>query len=151
MAGGLNIVRVNYKGTGLALNGLLAGESQMMLIPPQTIGANVKSDKLKVLAITSAHRSPAFPTLPTMMEAGIPGYEANILQGVLAPAKTPPGVVNRLNQEMLRIIGRPDVREKFAKIDQDVYGSTPQQFAAIVKSEMAKWGKVIKDAGITAE
>jgi tripartite-type tricarboxylate transporter receptor subunit TctC len=148
---GVNIVRVDYKGTGTAFSALLSGETQIMLIPVAGIGSNMKSEKLKVLAVTSTQRSTTFPNLPTMSEAGVPGFASIVLQGMFVPTKTPMPVINRLNQEIVRILNRPDVKEKFTRTGQDAFGSTPQEFAVLIQSEIAKWGKVIKEAGIKAE
>jgi tripartite-type tricarboxylate transporter receptor subunit TctC len=105
---------------------------------------------LKALAVTSARPSALTPDLPTVA-ATVPGYEAVAIFGIFAPAKTPPALVNRLNQEIVRVLNKADVKEKFFNAGAETVGSSPEQFAAAGKSEMAKWGKVIKEAGIRAE
>ena len=148
---GVKIVRVPYKGTGSALNGLIGGEVQMMFAGTSAIAPHVKSGRLKALAITSAQRSTLLPDLPTVAASGLPGYESSLILGMLAPAKTPPAIINRLNQEIAKILGRPDIKEKLFNTGTEIVASSPAEFSAKIKSEMAVWGKVIKDAGIREE
>ena len=147
---GVNIVRIVYRGSGPALIDLMAGQVSLMFATPGSAAPHVRSGKVKALAVTSAQPSALFPGLPTVA-SGLPGYESVSTNGVLAPAGTPAAIINRLNQEIVRVLQRPDVKEKFFNAGSEVIGSSPQQFAATIKSEMAKWGKVIKDANIGAE
>jgi tripartite-type tricarboxylate transporter receptor subunit TctC len=107
--------------------------------------------RLRALAVTSAKRSPALADVQTMGEAGFAGQESETLQGVLVPAGTPKAVVQRLQGEIARILAQPDTKEKISGLGFDIVASTPEQFAAQIKSEVAKWSKVVKDAGIKVE
>ena len=147
---GVDIVRVLYRGSGPALIGLMGGETSLMFATPGSAAPLVKSGKLKALAVTSAQPSTLFPGLPTVA-SGLPGYESVSTNGVLAPARTPAAIVNRLNQEIVRVLLKPDVKEKFFIAGSEVIASTPHEFAATIKSEMAKWGKVIRDVNIRSE
>ncbi len=144
----VNIVRVNYKGTGQALGGLVTGEVHLVFATGGSLAPYLHSGRLRVLAVTTAQSSALTPDLPTVAASGLPGYESLSLLGIFAPAKTPTTIVNRLNQEIVRVLNRADVKERLSNIGVEVIGSSPEQFAATVKSEMLRWGKVIKDAGI---
>ena len=148
---GVNIVRIPYKGTALALNGLLGGQTHLMFSTLAPALPHVKSGRLLALGITSAEPSALAPGVPTMAAAGLPGFEATSTQGMFAPARTPASIVNRLNQEIVRFLARPEVKEKFFNVGTDVVASTPEQFAAAIKSEMTRLGKAITDAGMRAE
>jgi len=151
MTGGLQIVRIAYKGSGPALTSLLAGELHFMF--PSTGSANplLKSGKIRPLAVTTLKPTPLAPGLPTVADAGLPGYESASLLAVFAPAGTPDAIVRRLNQEMVKALQSTEARERLFSSGVEAMGSTPEQFAAVLKSEMTKWGKVIKDAGIKSE
>jgi tripartite-type tricarboxylate transporter receptor subunit TctC len=110
-----------------------------------------KDGKLRALAVTSAKRHPAAPDIPTMAESGLPGFEATSWFAVYAPAGTPPEVVAKLNAEIDRILALPDVKEKLGGIGLDVVGGPPDQLAAFTRAELAKWSKVVKDAGAKAD
>jgi len=148
----VKIVLINYRVTALALNELIGGQVQLMFV---TTGAgstsHIKSGRLKALAVTSAQPSALAPGLPTIAASGVPGYEAISFHALFAPAATPPAIIAKLNAEINRVIKRPDVREKFFAAGVDANGGSPEQFSVTVKSEVAKWGKVIKDAGIRAD
>jgi tripartite-type tricarboxylate transporter receptor subunit TctC len=133
------------------LNDVIGGQLQLMFPNAPSAAPHVKSGKLRGLAITSAERSPLFAELPTVAATGLPGYEAVSIYGVFAPAKTPVAIITRLNAEIGRVLGRAEVRERFAGIGVETVGGTPAEFAAIVQAETVKWGKVIRDAGIRAE
>jgi tripartite-type tricarboxylate transporter receptor subunit TctC len=148
---GVNIVRIAYKGQGPATNDLLTGQVQMTFGSSASVTPHVKSGKLRALAVSSAQRSPAFPELVTIAEAGVPDYESVQRSGIFAPAKTPAAVINRLQQETARVLARADVRERLANSGAEPIGSSPQDFAAKIKSEMARLGKVIKDANIRVD
>ena len=145
---GVDIVGIPYKGGGPSLNALIAGEVQMMFSPSGSSVPHIKSGKLRALAVTGAGRSPIFPELPTVAAVGLPGYESEAFVGMLAPAGTPAAIIKRLNQEIVQSLNRADVKQRFLSLGVETVGSSPQQFAARIKSEMAKWGKVIRDAGI---
>ncbi len=147
----VDIVHIPYKGTSPALNDVIGGQLQVMFPNAPSAGPHVKSGKLRGLAITSAQQSPLYPELPTVAATGLPGYEAVSIYGVFAPVKTSAAIVLRLNQEISRVLARAEVKERFAGIGVETVGGTPAEFAAVVQSETAKWGKVIRDAGIRAE
>jgi tripartite-type tricarboxylate transporter receptor subunit TctC len=109
-----------------------------------------KSGKLRALAVTGAKRSPVAPELPTMMEAGVKGYESATWYGVLAPAKTPRAIVSRVNGDIVAILNQPEVRDRMLREGAEPVGNSPEEFAAYMKSEIAKWGKVIRAAKIQA-
>ena len=143
----INIVRIPYKGTGQALNALIGKEVQLMFPNAGSAMPYVKAGRLRALAVTSAQASALVPGLPTVA-ATLPGYESVAIQGIFAPAKTPVTLINRLNREIVQVLNRAEVKEILFKAATETLGSSPQQLAATIKVEMAKWGKVIKDAGI---
>ena len=130
---------------------MINGQMQIMFITTAAGTPHVKAGRLRALAVTSAQPSAPVPGLPTISATGLPGYESALNSGALAPAKTPDAVIRRLHQEMVRALTSPDLKEKFANIGVEVVASTPEQFAAKMKSEIVSMGKVIKDAGIRAE
>ncbi len=144
---GVNIVRVNYKSTGQALGGLIIGEVQLVFATGGSVAPYLQSGRLRGLAVTTAQPSALALDLPTMA-SDLPGYESIAPFGIFAPAKTPTTIINQLNQEIVRVLKRADVKERLFNIGVEAVGSSPEQLAATVKSEMLKWGKVIKDAGI---
>ena len=148
---GVDLVHIPYKGGGPAVISLIAGESAVGFATMPSVLPQVKAGKLRALAVTTAKRSPAVPDLPTIAEAGVPGYEANTWYGVLAPAKTPAPIVGRLHGEFLNIMQSADIRERIAVHGYEPETNTPQEFAAYIKSEIIKWGKVVKAAGIHAD
>ena len=149
--GGVDIVRVPYKGTGPAIIAMLSGEIQLLIVDTGLLLPHAKSGKLRALAVTSMESSALAPGLPTVAAAGLPGYEAVGMTGMFAPAKTPAAVISRLNQEMVRFLRLPDVKEKFFNIGAEISASTPEQFGLAVKSDTGRMGKVIKDAGIKVD
>jgi len=148
---GIELVHVPFKGTGPALASILGGQTQMMFSNMLPAMPYVRSGRLIGLAVTSAKRSPAAPDLPTVAETGIAGYETTSWHGVAVPARTPDAVVKRLYSELRRITQLADVKDRFAQDGTQVVGGTPDEYAATVKSESAKWARIIKAAGIKAE
>ena len=148
---GIDMVHVPYKGSTLAHPDLLSGRTSLMFDTVAAINTQVKSDKVRALAVTTATRSSVAPTVPTMMEAGMAGYETSTWGGVLAPAGTPKAVVNKLNAEMNKALSSPDVKQRLQEAGIEPGGGTPQHFSDFIQSEMVKWAKVAKDAGIQAE
>ncbi|MBI3068034.1 MAG: tripartite tricarboxylate transporter substrate binding protein [Betaproteobacteria bacterium] len=148
---GIDITHVPYKGNGPALTDLLGGQVQMMMSVMAAAQPFVKAGKLRALAVTGAARSPVAPGIPTLAEAGVTGYEFITWYGVQVPAKTPPPIINRLNSEITRILQLPDVRERFAAGGLDPVASTPEEFGALIRSEIVKWAKVVKATGATAQ
>ena len=147
----INIVHVPYKGNAAALAGTIANEVQLMSSSAAAAAPFMKSGKLKVLAVTSAQPSALFPGLPTVASAGLPGYDLSSRTGLFATGKPAKGIVNRLNQEVVRALNSPEIKEKFTNAGIETVGNTPEEFTAIIKSEIARIGKVIKDAGIKAD
>ncbi len=148
---GVDIVHIPYKGSGPALISLIGGHEQLMFTVAVGGLAHVKAGRLKALAVTSAKPSALLPGLPTVAQAGLPGYEAVSLQGLFAPAGTPRAVVDRLQVEIARVVARADVKEKFFGAGTEVVGSTPADLSSAVKADMTAMAKVIKTAGIRAE
>ncbi|MFZ9196710.1 MAG: Bug family tripartite tricarboxylate transporter substrate binding protein [Burkholderiales bacterium] len=145
----IDMTHVPYKGTGPTLTGILSGEVQVMFGGAINTVPLVKGGKLRALAVAGDRRAKALPDVPTVAEAGFPGYEANTWNGMLAPAGTPRAIVMRLNQEMMKILGTREVIEYMTADGAEPAGNTPDHFAAYIRSEHAKWAKVIKDAKIS--
>jgi tripartite-type tricarboxylate transporter receptor subunit TctC len=145
---GVNIVRVPFKGVGPALNALIAGQVQLMFPSAGSITQHVKSGRLRALAVTSAKPSALTPGLPTVAESGVPGYESVAVFGVFAPAQTPAEIIARVQREIARATGNPDVRKRFLDAGVEPVGSTPDEYASTIRREAAKWGKLIRDLGI---
>ena len=144
----VNIVRVSYRGSSSALTAVMSGEVHMTFGAAAPVRVHIQGGRVRPLAVTTASRSPSYPELPTMAEAGVPGFEAVSVHGVFLPAKTPEPFVTRLNEEIARVLQRPDSKERLASVGLDPVGSTPAQLAAAIKDEVARFGKVIRDAGI---
>jgi tripartite-type tricarboxylate transporter receptor subunit TctC len=148
---GVDIVQINYRGAAPAMAELIGGQLQVMFPTPNSASSLIKAGKLKALAIGSAEPSALFPGLPTVASSGLPGYESASLYGMLAPVGTPASIVQRLNQEMVRALRMPELKEKLLAAGIEPVGSSPEQFAATIKDEIVRWGKVIKSAGIRTE
>lgn len=148
---GVNIVHIPYKSAGPALVDLIAGQCQLMFATSLSVQPHIKSEKLRALAVTTAKRSRLMPELPTISEAGLPGFEAMTWHGVLTTGGTPPAIVNKLNAEINRALQLPDVRERLGALGAEIIGGTPKEFADHIQREIPKWAKVIKDAGVRLE
>jgi tripartite-type tricarboxylate transporter receptor subunit TctC len=148
---GVNIVRINYKGAGPALTALLAGEIQLMFPTAGAVAPHIRTGRVRVLAVTSAEPTALAPGVPTVAASGLPGYESISIYGIFAPAGTPRVVIDKLNQEIVRLLNRADIKEKFFNAGMETMGGSPEQLAATVKSEIARVGRVIKQAGIRSE
>ena len=144
-------VHVPYKGQGPALADLLTGQVQMLYSSIPSVLPQVRSGQLNALAVGSAKRLPSLPDIPTLAETGVPGYEAYSWVGIVAPAKTPKAIVTRLNQEIVDILKQKDVAEKLNQQGALPVGDTPEQFAAYIKTEIDKWGAVVRAANIKAD
>jgi tripartite-type tricarboxylate transporter receptor subunit TctC len=144
-------VHVPYKGGGPASIELIAGQTQIMFANMPTVIQYVRDNRLRALAVTGARRAPAVPELPTVAEAGVPGYEVTAWYGVSAPAKTPRAIVDRLNSEIVRALAAPDLRQRLSTQGADPSHSTPEQYTAFVQNEIVKWAKVITAAGIKGD
>jgi tripartite-type tricarboxylate transporter receptor subunit TctC len=147
----VNIVHVPYKGGGPAAVALLSGEISMILGEPASIVGFVKTGKVRALAVTGEKRAPGMPELPTMAEAGVPGYSATSWNGMLAPAGTPASIVKRLNDEFNRIIAEPDIKQRMLDNGYEPVGGSPQQFGAHIHAEIAKWAPVVKATGVRVD
>jgi len=148
---GVKIVRINYKGVGPAVSALLSGEVQLMYANLAATSHYVHAGRLRALAITSAEPSPLYPNLPTMAAAGVPGFEMAVMTGIYAPLGTPAAIVNRLNQEIVRAIHMPDIKEKFTNIGIETVGSSPQELTAAMKTEIARTARLIKEGGLRSD
>jgi tripartite-type tricarboxylate transporter receptor subunit TctC len=146
---GVNVVRVAYKSAAVATTDLIGGQVQMMFNAVQTAAPHIKSGKLRALAVTSAQPSALFPDLPSMA-ATVPGYESAAIYGAFAPAKTPAAIVGQLQRTIVEYLRTPQAKERLFNGGVEAVGNTPEQFTAMMKADMAKWGKVIRDAGIQA-
>ena len=147
----IDLVHVPYKGAGPALTALIGGETQLMFPSAGSVTAHLRSGKLKGLAVTSNEPSALAPGLPTVAASGLPGYESSLVLGVFAPSSTPVRLTNRLNQEIVKVLRAPDVKEKLFNTGVEVVGSSPSQFATRVQTEMKRLGKLIRDAGIRTD
>ena len=145
---GIQMVHVPYKGSAGVLADLIGGQIVVTMdnMPPYV--PQVKAGKIRALAVSPARRSPALPDVPTVAEAGVPGYDSGAWFGLVAPANTPKDLVAKLSRETARILKLPDVSARLADLGAESVGSTPEQFAAHIKAEIAKWAKVIRDANV---
>jgi tripartite-type tricarboxylate transporter receptor subunit TctC len=148
---GTNFVIVQYKGGGPALTDLIAGHVQLNLGSLVQFLPHIRSGKLKALGVGGAKRNPALPDVPTIAEAGVPGYEASNWWGILAPAGTPAPILDRLHRELSAVLDSPETRKRFELEGAEVVRMSPPEFANFVTQETAKWTRVVKDAGIKAE
>ena len=144
----INIVRVSYRGSASAMTAVMSGEVQMMFASAAPVRPHIQAKRIKALAVTTATRSPTYPDLPTVAEAGVPGFEAVSAHGVFVPAKTPESIIARLHQEIVRVLQRPESKERLASIGAEPVGSTPGQFATAIKDEVTRMDRVIREAGI---
>jgi tripartite-type tricarboxylate transporter receptor subunit TctC len=148
---GVDIVHVPYKGSGPAIAELVGGQVDMMFANLAAAQGDIQSGKLRALAVTGPKRSVAAPQLPTASEAGLPGYEVTSWFGVLAPKGTQTMVIASLNKSFVQVLNMPEAKERLVSLGAEPVGSSPQAFASYIKEEVARWGKVIKAAGIKAE
>ncbi len=148
---GVNIVRINYKGSGPSINALIAGEVQLSFPNAGPVMPHVRAGRLRALAVGSPQASALAPGVPSVAESGLPGYQSVSPSGAFGPAKLPAALVNRLNREIVTVLNKPEVRERFFNAGSEVVGSSPEEFGAMVKADMVRMGKVIKEAGIRAE
>jgi tripartite-type tricarboxylate transporter receptor subunit TctC len=145
---GVDMVQVPFKGGGPGIVGLLSGQVQLYFATISTALPHVKSGKLRALAVTTTKRSVVAPEYPTIAEAGVPGYEHASWIGLLAPAKTPPAIIGKLQSESMKVVHTQEVRNLLLRDGLEPVGDTPQEFAALIKAEVAKWRRVVKAAGI---
>lgn len=147
---GVDIVRVSYKGTGPSVSALVAGEVQVMFVTAGSVMGFVKSGKLRALAVASSRPSELAPGIPSLATA-VPGYESGVLIGMFAPAKTDAAIIELLHREIVRVLRRPDIKQRFFDIGAEVVASSPEEYAAAIRIDTAKWKKVIAAAGIRPE
>ncbi len=145
---GTNLVHIPYKGSAGVLADVMGGQIAVTIDNMPVYLPHVKSGKIRALAVSPAKRSTAAPDIPTIAESGVPGYDSGAWFGLLAPAGTPKDIVNKLSVEIARILKQPDVHKRISELGGEPVGSTPEEFAALIKSEIAKWAKVIKEAHV---
>ncbi len=150
-AAGIRLNHIPYKGSPAAHGELFSGQIPVMFDAIPAVLPHVKSARLRGLGIGSAQRSPFLPDVPTIAESGFPGFEAVGWIGIAAPAKTPPAILDKLHVEIVRIINTPEMKERLATLAFTPVGDTRQQFSAFIKSEIAKWGKAVKESGAKAD
>ena len=148
---GTKLLHIPYKGAGAVAGDLMGGQVQLLFDQLAASTANIKSGKLKALAVTSATRASVLPEVPTMVESGLKEMDVINITGLLAPIGTSPEIVARLNAALLKVLARTEVKERFATLGVSPLGSTPEQFATFIRDDYAKWTKVITDANIKAE
>jgi tripartite-type tricarboxylate transporter receptor subunit TctC len=148
---GTRMTHTPYKGGGQALTDVLAGHVQLLFAPPVTVTQHITNGRLRALAITGTKRSASLPSVPTMSEAGVPGYDSSVWYGVLAPAGTPKEIVATLNAAMLKILKQPDFHALLVTNGMEPIGSSPTDFSNYIDTEIIKWSKVIKSAAIKVE
>jgi tripartite-type tricarboxylate transporter receptor subunit TctC len=146
----INVARINYKGASQALTELIAGQTQYMFGVPGSLIPHIKAGRLRALAISGAKATPLMPGLPPVALT-LPGYEVSSRLAMFVPAGTPPAIIMRLNRELVRVVNRPEVRDKFHETQIEVVGDSPEALAAMIKAEIATTAKVIREAGIRAD
>jgi len=148
---GTDITHIPYKGSAPAVTDMIGGQVQLMFDNTPNVLPQVKAGKLKALGVSSKKRSSLAPEVPTVDEAGVPGYDVTVWFGILAPAGTPKEIVTRLNTEMVKIMRSPEITDRFNKAGVDVVASSSEEFSVFLKSEVARWAKVVQDANIKAD
>ena len=144
---GVEIVHVPYKGSAQAINDLIGGQIQVMFDNVPSIGPHVKAGRVRGLGVSAPKRAASFPDVPTIAEAGVPGYETNSWGGVIGPARLPREIMTRLHTEIRRALSAPAVAERFRQLDSEIDGSTPEEFLALVRRETPKWAEVVRRSG----
>lgn len=147
----IDMTHIPYKGSAPAVMDGVAGHVALLFGPMPVVLPHVKAGRLRPLAVSTAKRSVGQPEIPTVAEAGVPGYESTNSVGVLAPAGTPREIINKLNSEITRILNLPDIKDRLYSMGSEPVGSTPEQFGEFIRAEIAKWAKVVKDARISAQ
>ncbi|MES2561150.1 MAG: tripartite tricarboxylate transporter substrate-binding protein, partial [Pseudomonadota bacterium] len=148
---GIKMVHVPFKGSGLALLGLISGQVDVLIMAVPAAQAQVEAGKARALAVLSEKRATPMPNVPTTKEAGIANYAVDIWYGMLAPSGTPPAIIGRLNTEINKALASPDLKDRLLNVGVQPLGTTPEQFATFIRSEAVRFAKVIKDAGIKPE
>ena len=148
---GIDLVHVPYKGLGPAFNDVISGQIPVMFAGLSNTPPHIKAGRIRALAIGSARRSSAMPDVPTMQEAGVPGFDYSAWAGILAPAGTPPAIVQKVNADWARVIAMPEVRDKLVALGFELTPTSPAEFGEMIRREMAKVAKVVKDANIRVD
>jgi tripartite-type tricarboxylate transporter receptor subunit TctC len=148
---GTNMVHVPYKGGGPALISLVQGETSLLFATIPSSIDHIKGGRLKAIGVSRLQRSPALPDVPTIAESGVPGFEAIEWNGIMVPAGTPQASIRRAQQALAKALAIPAVKERIVNVGAEIVGSSPEEFAAFLKSEYASWAKVVKEVGITVE
>jgi tripartite-type tricarboxylate transporter receptor subunit TctC len=148
---GVNIATVPYKSGSGRMAALISGEVQLQFAPAGEVAPHIRTGRVRAIAVTSVQPSVLLPGLPAIAATGVPGYESILVYGMWAPAGTPAAIVARLNRETARVVNRPDLKEKFFSAGVETVGSSPEELATAMKSDMARIGKVIREAGIREE
>ena len=151
LVAGTKLVHIPYKGVNLAMQDVLSGNVHLVFIGIPAAAPHIKAGKLRALALVAPHRSAALPEVPTVAEAGLPDFEVTTWYGILAPAGTPRSIISRLNGELLKIMHAPELKERLTATGTEPLTSTPDEFAAYIQKEIAKWGDVIRKAGVKAD
>ena len=147
---GIKMNHVPYKGSAQATTDLIAGHIQVSVPGINNVLQHVEAGRLRALGVTSLHRSAEMPEVPTIAESGVPGYEAVLWLGIVVPAGTPREIVARLNREITQVLNQPEVQKGFARIGTDVVATDPVKFSGLIRSEVEKWAKVVKETGVQA-
>jgi tripartite-type tricarboxylate transporter receptor subunit TctC len=148
---GVKFLHIPYKGAGPALTGLLSGETQFAFLSPVTARAQLQAKKVKAFTVTSLERFPGTPEIPSAKEAGVPGLDALLWFGLMAPAKTPQAIVTRLNSTIRESFSQPETKEALLKLGAIAAPTTPEEMRVFIQNELKKWTPIIRDAGIKAE
>lgn len=148
---GIKLTHVPYKTLGTVLTDLISGQVQLFFLGMVSAQSQIKGGRMRAIGVTGPKRSPAVPDLPTVAESGVPGYDVVAWYGLLAPAGTPRPIVLKINAEVKRIVELPDLRDRLSAEGAEVMASTPEQFAAYLKTEMVKWAKVVQASGARTE
>ncbi len=147
----VDLYHVPYKGNAPAVNDLIAGEATVMFSAMPSVMPHVATGRLRALAVTTLKRSPAAPNLPTIAESGLSGFDVSAWNGVLAPARTPHDIIARMHREIVKILQLPDVKERLSGLGAEPLGDTPEHFADVIKADVAKWARVVKESGARAD
>jgi tripartite-type tricarboxylate transporter receptor subunit TctC len=148
---GITMRNIPYKGGAPAVNAAIAGDVPIVVVDSAAASAQIRAGRLRVLAVTSAERTPLVPDAPTVAESGVPGYDIAVWAGLFAPAGTPPAVISRLYREASRVMGSQDTKDKLKNIGMDPGGLSPEQLTAMIKADIAKYAAIVKAAGIKQE
>ena len=148
---GVKFVHVPYKGSGPALVDLMGGQVDLHFDQLSSSAPYIEAKRLRALAVTTEKRAPIYPDIPTLAEAGVPGFEASTFTGLVVPAKTPRDVIARLHAATVKVLARPAVKERFASFGADAFSSTPDQLGVFIQKDFAKWTKVVKDANVRVD